>query len=504
MPGRRAVNLLKGATALAAVLYPVLLLFVALHRVAYPFELEWIEGAVLEHVRRLAAGRTLYAAPSLEFISLPYTPIYYYVGAVVATVVGMSFTALRLVSLVSSLGCGLLVFGIVKKETRTVFPAIAATGLFAATFSLNGWWFDVARVDMLFVVFLLGAIYCLRFHASSAGYLAAGILMALSFLTKQTALLIALPLLLYAAWAQRRCFIALGAALVTTIAASTVLLNQGTGGWYLYYTLTTVSKQLPIDKGMLLVHFWTGQMMRPLAVAILVSVAFLYLELSRGDRRVGWFYLLATSSAVMASAFSLAKRGGWLNTLVPAHAMIAILFGLGIHSLLGLVGEMPTDSRRALECLVYLACIVQFGGLVYNPLSQIPSAGDLRAGKSFLETLGRVKGDVFIPYHPYLLAEVGKSVHAHESLLQDVLTHDDGPVGRGLRSEIETALQRRKFDALVVDDHAPFRENPKGYWKAVDAYYVLNRRLFDDGNVFFPVAGGRNRPELLYVPRKDP
>ena len=74
-------------------------LAVGLLRIWHPYELMWMEGEVLEHVRRVAAGEPLYVAPTFEFTPLIYTPLFYYTSALVSMIVGEGFTAMRGVSL---------------------------------------------------------------------------------------------------------------------------------------------------------------------------------------------------------------------------------------------------------------------------------------------------------------------------------------------------------------------------------------------------------------------
>jgi hypothetical protein len=47
---------------------------VALRRLPYPYELEWMEGGIVTHVRVVLAGEPLYSAPSLDFTPFIYAP----------------------------------------------------------------------------------------------------------------------------------------------------------------------------------------------------------------------------------------------------------------------------------------------------------------------------------------------------------------------------------------------------------------------------------------------
>ena len=186
--------LLKYIALGGAIFYLVVYILIALSRMTYPYQLEWMEGGAVDHVRRILTGHQLYGKPSLSFTTFIYTPLYFYVSAIVTTFIGIGFAPLRCVSFASSLGCFIIIFLFVKRETRCIICSMLSVGFFAATFHMSGAWFDIARVDSLFLLLLLVSIYVFRGHTSDKTLCFAGILIGLSFLTKQTALVIALPL----------------------------------------------------------------------------------------------------------------------------------------------------------------------------------------------------------------------------------------------------------------------------------------------------------------------
>src|SRR5437867_9503324 len=103
--GARPAPLGGGSRAALAlgIAYVIAYLAVALLRLRYPFELEWMEGADLGHVERLLRGQPLYGRPSLEFAPFIYPPLYFMAAAWVTKLIGLGFPALRLVSFVASL-----------------------------------------------------------------------------------------------------------------------------------------------------------------------------------------------------------------------------------------------------------------------------------------------------------------------------------------------------------------------------------------------------------------
>src|SRR6202012_1608553 len=133
------------AAALAGLVAIGAYLFVALSRLGYPFALEWLEGNSLVEVHRILAGQPLYPAPTAGYVPDGYPPLYFAVSAAAASVFGVSYLPLRLVSLVSSLACFALLGRLVHRETGSAAAGISAAGLLAGPYFDAHTWFDVGR-----------------------------------------------------------------------------------------------------------------------------------------------------------------------------------------------------------------------------------------------------------------------------------------------------------------------------------------------------------------------
>src|SRR5258708_28228055 len=147
-------------------------------RVGYPYPLEWLEPATPDTVSRILRGLPIYCAPSYQFVASMKTPLYYYVVAAFSPVFGADLLAGRLVSILSTAGVCLLLWRFIRREGGTTPWALFGVALFLATFNLSRQWYDIARLDALFLFILVAAIYALRFWRRTAGALAAGLLLA--------------------------------------------------------------------------------------------------------------------------------------------------------------------------------------------------------------------------------------------------------------------------------------------------------------------------------------
>jgi 4-amino-4-deoxy-L-arabinose transferase-like glycosyltransferase len=111
-------QILRLALFSIAVAYLVIYLWIVYNRIRYPFDLEWIEGAMVIQVQRLISGQGMFVAPSINYIPFYYTPLYFYFSALAALVFGIGLFPLRLVSFLASLVAFTMIFLIVRDETK--------------------------------------------------------------------------------------------------------------------------------------------------------------------------------------------------------------------------------------------------------------------------------------------------------------------------------------------------------------------------------------------------
>src|SRR5262245_28095096 len=184
----RALRAAWIALAVAAAGMGLLFVWYAWQRVPYPFELEWMEGAIVDHAARVHCGLDVYVPPGPDHVAFLYTPLVYYLGALVAVLTGDGFLPLRLVSTLATFGCAALLFVWVRRATGQPLAGVAAAGLLLGGYGYLQSWYALARNDTLLLLCLLGAGYLLHSHGRRAAVGAAACATA-AFLAKQTALL---------------------------------------------------------------------------------------------------------------------------------------------------------------------------------------------------------------------------------------------------------------------------------------------------------------------------
>jgi hypothetical protein len=113
-----------GWTVAAAALWPAvwhIVTFVATlrARMAFPLDLEWMEGAQIYHAYRIIHGLYLYGDPARGFATFPYPPLYWLVVAAFGSVFGLDYVTGRAVSVACLVGATAILVGVVARRAKT-------------------------------------------------------------------------------------------------------------------------------------------------------------------------------------------------------------------------------------------------------------------------------------------------------------------------------------------------------------------------------------------------
>ncbi len=466
-------------------------------RITYPYELEWMEGGVLQHIHRICRGEPIYVPPSFHFVPFIYPPLYYYVSAAVVPIVGGGFLGPRLVSLGASIGCAAVISLFVYRETRRKLPALAAAALYAGTFAVVDGWFDLARVDSLFPLLVLGAAYLIRFGRGPRHTVAAGLLLTAAFFTKQSTLVFAGPLLLFClVYQPRRLPILLKFSVVPCVLIS-VWLNLRSDGWFGYYIFALPRQHAWVPRSDYL-RFWLADLLPhvPIALGMAILLAASRWKYWRRLPAVG-FYTAMTAGALAVSWLSRLHTGGDINVVLPAFATVAILFGLAAAELPGAIRRLPgmeTADRARIEATVLTAVVIQLLLLCFNPFNWIPSDADRRMGDQLVDFIRQVPGDVVVPAAPYLAARAGKPTTAHHMALMDVLRAPDSDEGKQvLLEDMYLQLRNPAWRAILLHRREGWYEEFEQSRLPDD--FRFDRVLIESSEVFRPKSG-----TTLFVP----
>jgi len=453
----------------------ILFLFIIWNRLSLPFVFEWGESAGLNQIYRILSGRALYDLPTLEFSPLVYTPLYYYLAAGASKVIGNTLFSARLISVISSIASVFLIIWIIQRETKNFLLAWISGMVYLACFALADGFYDLARVDSLYILIVLIAFSVIREAKFKTGFFVFGVLVVIGFFIKQSFIIVFLPMqmyLLYRDW--KLSWIAIA---VETIGISVplFLINNNFDGWFFYYIF-----KLPREHGYSFIsaaNFWIGDTIRPLGIFFAFSLIFLLLsrldcdqilnksktatdsknKITTEDSVNGWWiYVLFFAGAAGAAWITRSSNGGGANNCMPIYAVLAISFGLGADYVLKTkrVAEMPLFYSY-----IMLVISIQFIGLIYNPFNFLPTKDEIRLNVEMNSRIKDADLPVLIPYRSHLSWELGQIPQIHIVNIFELTGYFKGevqPTGVRLVNQIRMNICRQAYGLIVLDQSVPW------------------------------------------------
>jgi hypothetical protein len=435
--------MLEWSLLLSAGFFALSFIWVAFNSMTFPFPLEWMEGQSIDVIGRILDGKPLYTAPSVEYVPLIYPPYYYYVSALVAYFTGLDFFPARLVATLATLGCAAMIYLWLRKENADWKMSLVGACLFLATYRISGRWFDMARVDSLFLLLTLAGLYVLVYGRGMANAFCASALLCFAFFTKQTALMIAAPVfaaMLFINWYHA---LTAGGMLAVMVGLGVLVLNYVSDGWFNFYIFTLPAAH-DFDRTMWW-RFWSGDIFGHVGIFFLMMLAIIA-YIFYHDRRKGLLYLGLAAGFVGASYMSRLHSFGYINVLMPLHAFLTLAVGVS----LGMVMRFRNTHRWLAGAAMLV--MIELSTLMYSPTRQIPDDAALAGGNRFLEQLSAYPGEVLMPEIQFIQTRIGKPSHALGMAAFDLMRSDLGEknyIKQEFHKQLKDAVASGRFSAVI-------------------------------------------------------
>ncbi len=469
----RCLRPARSVFAVLAALPVVLFLIAAIPRLRYPFPLEELEAPMLLAAERIAHGLPLYGPPDFHFIPYMYAPGYYYVSGWLLHWLPQGFFTLRLLSLVSTclsfaLIAAMVLLEVPKPDGAARRPlrygaALAAAGAYAAAYPWTRWWFDLGRVDSFYLCLFLLALLGTRLTLHRLSPLIAALLWLFAFLAKQTILPVGLAVLC-SDWKRPRHALAGVASLLVLAAASVLLLNHATGGWFRFYVFS-----VPRANANLLlrpaVFYWPSVILAPYGVAVLIILLALVLTRPRWSDPRTRLYALAAGSSLGLCWFLQAHGGATSNTPMPAYAVIVLVFGI---SLARLDSFFAGRGQSAARILLLAAAALPLVCWSYRPGDIVPSQGLIDAHMRRVAWIRGFPGDVYVPEHPFEAIAAGKPWRPDAAALHDALAALPADDRKALIGRIQRTIDDSQHMDAILLENLPAAELQRLPWLPAD------------------------------------
>ncbi len=450
------------------------LLKVLASRIAFPMDLEWIEGGQLLHVYRLLHGMDLFVEPNHGFMPYSYPPGHTLILAAAASVFGLDYSVGRAVSWLATAGVMTLLAREVYREFVPVgFPlvwAVLALGSMAAAFPLCGGWFDLIRNDEVALLLALGSVFCANAPAamSRLRFVASTLLMTAALYTKQTAIFYIAFVLLFQFFRHPLRAIALGASVLSLSLAALGVLQWLTSGRYFYYAFQLLAQQQVhtaryAEALRAWIDFAPYLPLLPLTLLVLV-----------------WFNLITSRALLLsgillaafpASLLPYAKQGGYLNNLLPvalSAGPVALCLVAGLLRAL----RRETNAAKALSLMFAASAAMYLQERTFSTDKFVVPEARWRAAERLHTTLRGLGGSLLMPEQPFVAIKAGSRIEQFHDMawadawLANVPNLDFRPFLAQTRPQYVTitGYEIPAFFDAVAADYTLYRALPSEEW----------------------------------------
>lgn len=316
-------------------------------RVAYPYDLEWMEGGMLAHAWRMQRGLPIYTVPGPEWIPFIYPPGYAALLATVGEITGLSPTTGRALSLIGTAATASAIAWTVGRQGRNAMIGVLGAAVYLGTYPNGGAFFDLVRNESIATALVAWAV-AIALEPRRGAPAASGLLLCAAFLVKHNCAWFGLPLVI-GLWARDRGAAArfVAASAIPALAA-VAWLEWRTDGRFLTYLLV-----VPAAHGLVGPRGFPGtpwELGLALPFAVLAGAACAATQIS--DRRaVRALLSVAVLAAVLAKEAGAGAFGAPI-TQIKLWWLFRPLAELGLPHVDGIPSAGPLGSSLAIGSIV--------------------------------------------------------------------------------------------------------------------------------------------------------
>ncbi len=447
---------------------------------------------------RIAQGLPVYLAPNANFNPHVYMPLYFWLGAVLLKTFGTGFTPLRLLSLGSTVATMVLIYWIAYRECRQRWIGFSSGGLFIAGYAVTGFWYELARVDSLFIALTLGgfalAVYSDR---SDRKMFLSAIVFALAAFAKQSGFVVAAGLALCLFLLRgRRAWIFLVSFCTLTIIPM-LAINWATGGWFFYHIFYIGSAD-PTDIARLYNFVNIDILTKIAGLSVLLMFTIIW---GVSKEKLKFFlnqpWVIGIGLAVLISALGRYRVGGNVNDLMPGYTFLclapAIFAKLTFPAAAGPENRPEESFMQERSWALAAFILIQFYIGRYSPESHVPDLATRLSGDHLIQQIASVPGPVLVMMHPYYSILAGKEPSTQIATLWYVRHRGELPIP----DDFIDRIKNHYYSEIISDES--FFETQTDLHTLITTYYHQAQTL--DPNLSPPTdTGVVVQPRVIYLP----
>jgi hypothetical protein len=438
--------------------------------VAFPYDLNYGEGYVLNDAVRLSRGETLYVdLQQFPMVRSPYPPVFPLVWRALIPLGGFELWPGRVVSVVSLVGLlGLVAWNALRVRCG-VWPSVVAIGLVSGTPFVYQW-AGYARVDILALALAVGGVVVAQWFGGWRGLVLAAALCGLALWTKQTTITATCAVALALTLREWRRGVAFVCLVAMPSAGAVLVLNAATQGEFARHVLAGNASN-PVEPIRAMVY--VGTFIFLFVPAVAAGVWWLRRSLTRAPSPVTLYLPIA-----MLAAFSAGNGGSSVNYLIEPALALALIAPFVWRA-------VPAESVLAapLFAAIQLAVLVHwpnsFGTayLAEGAIGRTPTAIDAAIGAHLDEVVRTAPGEVIAEPAGFAVRN-GRPVY-----LQPIDLRAEQLQGRWRAEPLVEALSSGRFSTVI----AAYNLFPLDAQRAIENHFGVAETLIGPDGLAFTV-----------------
>jgi len=407
-------------------------------------------GAIVDHAVRAHRGLPIYAAPDDRFVSVVYTPLYYYVAAGMMALVGEGVLACRMTSALLVLASHAVALLLAWRITRSRRWTLLAVPVALAGYPLCEFFYDAPRVDPLSTFFVLLATFVAATGRGARSAVGLGFLLAAAWFAKLSTAAFSVVLLAGLALLEPR---RAALAAVTGAAAGGAALaglNAATQGWFWKYCVyLTTQHEFPAERVRAVLAEDARALAFPLVGLALAAVSLLRARPRSAEARPTAIVVLAALGTLAFSLASHARSGATIKVLMPFGVILVAALPVGCAWLTRRArGESGRLARAWLALLLVAGYLVQHRFVAAEAL---PAQEDLARWHEFLDEVEHrcAEGQVWVAPWGYVTTPIeGQGMRPNLIALEDYLGVKGNDTGLPFPEELAAAVREQRFAVI--------------------------------------------------------
>jgi len=478
----------------------LLFIVLGLMHMRYPVEMDFIEGAMMDQVARLARGEAMYVAPTAQYVPLAYMPLYTSLVAIIGHIFGVDFWNGRIVSYFATLGVTGLIAYNVGRETKDKRWGVIAGGLYLMGYGVaSGGHFDAIRPDSLMLCFALSGLTLLRWRQGTASTVTAALIMVLGFFTKQHGMWFIFVAMIHLLVNERHRLAPFALVAIAGCVGGYGGLSVWLGPWFNFYTwnvpahwseLSPLRIKLYIGDG-LLGHL--GPLMVPALLGLGVG------EPPWRGRSGLWAWVLV--GGLGTGLLATLDPHAWRHVFMPTFLTLCLAGPLALARLESEFTRLSPNAgaRASVAVSILLAC--QFIPLIYSIGTERGHRNAAEAREKFVQLIRELPGPVWVPHHGFYASLAGKSTGMQFIPIDDIQRAPGNSLLQRDPAFLDSLVEQLRSGPnrpLIVADGPLEKVGPM--WGRIGEGYRVIREIPEWSEGIAGITGHRTRPDRIYAP----